>query len=195
MSKIDKLSIDMPPNSMFQPISTDYRNNLTYVEYLLGILKKLNEMIEQVNSNTEFINGYSGDIERLENEFNELVSENERFKLNLQIDINNQLSAFRREVTNQLNVQIAGLKAYVDEQDNELKDYIDGIALGQIELYNPSTGMMDSLQNIINDMYDMDRTDAITATEYDGLELTATAYEAYDLTASDYDFHAKSLLV
>lgn len=195
MSKIDKLTIDMPPNSMFQPISTDYRNNLTYVEYLLGILKKLNEMIEQVNSNTEFINGYSGDIERLENEFNELVSENERFKLNLQIDINNQLSAFRREVTNQLNVQIAGLKAYVDEQDNELKDYIDGIALGQIELYNPSTGMMDSLQNIINDMYDMDRTDAITATEYDGLELTATAYEAYDLTASDYDFHAKSLLV
>lgn len=195
MSKIDKLSIDMPPNSMFQPISTDYRNNLTYVEYLLGILKKLNEMIEQVNSNTEFINGYSGDIERLENEFNELVSENERFKLNLQIDINNQLSAFRREVTNQLNVQIAGLKAYVDEQDNELKDYIDGIALGQIELYNPSTGMMDNLQNIINDMYDMDRTDAISATEYDALELTATAYEAYDLTASDYDFHAKSLLV
>ena len=195
MSAIDKLTIDMPPNSMFQPISTDYRNNLTYVEYLLGILKKLNEMIDQVNSNTEFINGYAGDIERLENEFNDLVEENEQFKLNLQVDINNQLNAFRREVTNQLTIQINALRAYVDEQDTELKDYIDQIALGQIELYNPSTGEMDDLQSIINDLYDTQRTDAVTATEYDGLELTANAYEAYDLTASEYDFHAKSLLV
>ena len=195
MSEIDKLTIDMPPNSMFQPISTDYRNNLTYVEYLLGILKKLNETIDQVNSNTEFINNYSGDIERLENEFNSLVEENERFKLNLQVDINNQLNAFRREVINQLTLQINALKAYVDEQDTALKDYIDQIALGQIELYNPSTGEMDDLQSIINDLYDTQRTDAITATEYDALDLTANAYEAYDLTASEYDFHAKSLLV
>lgn len=195
MPEIKPMCIKLPPNSVFQPISTEYLNNLTEVEFLLGVLKKLNEMIEQVNKNTEFIDNYAGEIERLEQEFNKLVSDNERFKLNLQIDINNQLNAFRREVTNQLDIQIAALKAYVDEQDAELREYVDEIALGQIELYNPSTGEMDDLQSIVNDLYDMQRTDALTATEYDGLDLTATAYEGYDLTASEYDFHAKSLLV
>lgn len=195
MAKIDTLSIKTPPNSLFQPITTDYRNNLTYVEFLLGVLKKLNETIVQVNSNTEFINSYFGDIERLENEFNSLVEDNERFKLNLQIDINNQFIAFRRELTNQLTLQLEALRAYVDAENESLREYVDEIALGQITLYNPATGTMQDLQTIINSMFDMDRADALTATEYDALELTATAYDATDITASDYDFHGKTILV
>ena len=52
---IDKVTIQSPPNTLFSGITTDFKNNLTYAEFLLGILKKLNEMIDQVNANAEFI--------------------------------------------------------------------------------------------------------------------------------------------
>ena len=195
MPKIDLLSIKLPPNTLFQPITTDYKNNLTEVEFLLGVLKKLNEMIVQVNQNTEFIDNYSGEIEKLQNEFNELVADNEQFKIDLQADINNQLNAFRNEVTNQISTQINALKAYVDTQDEGLRQYIDDVALGQIVLYNPSTGEMQDLQTIINSLFEASRENALTATEYDALELTATAYDAYELTATQYDMDGKTLLV
>ena len=195
MPKIDLLSIKLPPNTLFQPITTDYKNNLTEVEFLLGVLKKLNEMIVQVNQNTEFIDNYSGEIEKLQNEFNDLVAENEQFKIDLQADINNQLNAFRNEVTNQITTQINALKAYVDTQDEGLRQYIDDVALGQIVLYNPSTGEMQDLQTIINSLFEASRENALTATEYDALELTATAYDAYELTATQYDMDGKTLLV
>ena len=56
----------VPPIGFFQPISVDPRDMMTDVEYLLGILKKLNETIKQVNSNTEFIDNYAGKIEEIE---------------------------------------------------------------------------------------------------------------------------------
>lgn len=195
MPKIDLLSIKLPPNTLFQPITTDYKNNLTEVEFLLGVLKKLNEMIVQVNQNTEFIDNYSGEIEKLQNEFNDLVAENEQFKIDLQADINNQLNAFRNEVTNQITTQFNALKAYVDTQDEVLRQYIDDVSLGQIVLYNPSTGEMQDLQTIINSLFEASRENALTATEYDALELTATAYDAYELTATQYDMDGKTLLV
>lgn len=195
MPKVEKLSIDIPPNSLFQPITTDYRNNLTFTEFLLGILKKLNEMIVEINYCTDFIEKYSGEIEKLQEEFNALVAANEQFKIDLQADINQQLNAFRAEVTAQISAQITALKSYVDVEDAALRSYIDEVALGQIVLYNPATGQMQDLQTIVYSLYDNSRAEALTATEYDALDLTANAYEAYDLTASDYDLNGKTLLV
>ena len=48
---------------------------------------------------------------------------------------------------------------------------------------------------MIDNLFNLSRTDAITASEYDALDLTANEYDAYDLTASQYDNNAKSLLV
>ena len=45
----------IPPIGFFDPISVDPKDMMTDVEYLLGILKKLNSMIAQINSNTKFI--------------------------------------------------------------------------------------------------------------------------------------------
>ena len=56
----------IPPIGFFEPISVDPRDMMTDVEFLLGVLKKLNEVIAQTNKNTEFINDYSGKIEELE---------------------------------------------------------------------------------------------------------------------------------
>lgn len=195
MPKVEKLTLKIPPNSLFQPISTDYANNLTFTEFLLGVLKKLNEMIDDINYCEEFIENYDGAIEKLEKEFAELVADEEQFKEDIQFSVNNQLANFRYEVVNLINAQISTLRRYVDQQDQAIYAYIDTIVAGGIMVFNPITGLQEPLQEVIYALYDIQRDDALTATEYDALELTATAYEAYDLTATQYDMDGKTLLV
>ena len=62
-------------------------------------------------------------------------------------------------------------------------------------MYDPTTGVLSPLQTVLDNLYGSTREDALTATEYDALDLTATAYDAYDLTAFDYDKYGKTLLV
>lgn len=192
---IKKIDITAPPNSLFQGISTNYQDNLTYAEFLLGVLKKLNETIAQVNSNTEFIDNYQGQIEEMQQELAEFEQEWAQFKIDINASITDQLNAFRTEVYGVLQAQLTQVYSYVDVQDNALRNYIDNVALGQITVYNPATGQQQDLQTVINSLFDVSREDALTATEYDALDLTATAYDAYDISAYDYDTAGKTILV
>lgn len=192
---IKKIDITAPPNSLFQGISTNYQDNLTYAEFLLGVLKKLNETIAQVNSNSEFIDNYQGQIEEMQAELAEFEQEWAEFKNDVNASITQQMNAFRAEVYAHLQAQLTQVYSYIDVQDTALHDYIDNVALGQIYVYNPATGQQQDLQTVINSLFDVSREDALTATEYDALELTATAYDAYDISAYDYDTAGKTILV
>lgn len=205
MANIEKFTITSPPNTLFQGISTDYHDNLTYVEYLLGVLKKLNEVIEQTNSNTQFIEDYDGRIDALERAFVEVreeivafenqVNENfEELEQELIDNINNQITAIRQELLGLIAVYRAESKAYTDTKIAQVEAEIDQILLGQITLRDPTTGLISPLQTVIDNIYDTTREEALTATEYDGLELTATAYDEYDITAFNYDYYGKTIL-
>ena len=76
-----------------------------------------------------------------------------------------------------------------------MENKIDNIQIGQIELYNPTTGEKDSLQDIVNDLYGISNQNGLTATEFDALDLTVTAFEAYDITAYEFDSQGKIILV
>lgn len=192
---IKKIDITAPPNSLFQGITTNYQDNLTYAEFLLGVLKKLNEMIVEVNSHQEFIDSYSGQIEEMQRELAEFRQEWNQYQIDLNNSVEQQIASFKQEVYVQLAGQIAQLRSYIDVQDNALKDYIDNVALGQIMVYNPATGQEQDLQTVINSLFDVSRENAITATEYDALELTATYYDGQQISAYDYDTAGKTLLV
>lgn len=205
MANIEKFTITSPPNTLFQGISTDYHDNLTYVEYLLGVLKKLNEVIEQTNSNTQFIEDYDGRIDALERAFVEVreeivafenqVNENfEELEQELVANINSQITAIRQELLGLIAVYRAESKAYTDTRIAQVEAEIDQILLGQITLRDPTTGLISPLQTVIDNLYDTTREEALTATEYDGLELTATAYDAYEITAFNYDYYGKTIL-
>ena len=194
MPKISKVDITSPPNSIFQGITTNYQNNVTYAEFLLGVLKKLNEMIVTVNAHSDFIDNYAGQIEEMQAELAQFEKDWQQFQIDINQSITSQLEAFRIEVYARLDGQIAQLRSYVDVRDEYLKDYIDNVALGQIYVYNPATGMMDNLQDVINSLFDVSREDAITASEYDALELTATYYDGQEISAYDYDVAGKTLL-
>ena len=195
MAKIQPVDITAPPNSLFEGITTNYQDNLTYAEFLLGVLKKLNEMVATVNEHSDFIDNYTGEIEKMQAELALFRAEWKQYKIDLEADIETQMNDLKREVYTQLNGQIAQMRAYVDVQDQALRDYIDSVALGQINVYNPATGEVQPLQDVINSLFDVSREDALTASEYDGLELTATYYDGQDISAYDYDTAGKTLLM
>lgn len=184
----------VPPIGFFQPISIDASDQMSDVEFLLGILKKLNEVIKQVNSNSEFIDEYSGKIEEIEAEVAALRNEMTAFEAEINETLELKMNALRAELQLEISNRFVQLQAYVDTQVDRLDDRIDGVAVGQINLYDPTTGLITPIQQVINNIYDSGREDAITASEFDALELTATAFDAYEITAYVFDTQAKSIL-
>ena len=192
---IKKIDITAPPNSLFQGISTNYQDNLTYAEFLLGVLKKLNETIVVVNSQQELIEGLPEQIQAMQAELAEFRAEWNQYQIDLNASVAEQIADFETAIRGEIAVQLAQIRAYIDVQDEALRNYIDNVALGQIYVYNPATGERDNLQDVINSLFDVSRENAITATEYDGLELTATYYDGLDISAYDYDTAGKTLLM
>lgn len=185
----------IPPIGFFDPISVDPKDMMTDVEYLLGILKKLNSMIAQLNANTEFIELYNGKIEEIENEINALRSEMIQFENQINQEINERFYQIKLELNAAIATALDQAKAYTDLVAQGLEYEIQQVSLGQISVYDPTTGTVVNLQTAIDNLFESTREEALTAEEYDDLELTATAYDAYALTASEYDRYGKTLLV
>lgn len=185
----------IPPIGFFQPISADPRDMMTDVEFLLGVLKKLNEVIAQTNSNTEFINNYSGKIEELEADMAELRQEMTDYKNEINASIALQFNQIKTELQSMIATALTQANAYTDSVADRLQSEISEISIGAINLYDPTTGIYSPLQVVVDNLFNASRENALTATEYDALDLSATAYDAYDLTAIEYDQNGKTLLV
>lgn len=125
-----------------------------------------------------------------------------------------KLIELKAEITTEykgyVTAQINALTAYIDNQDvhydqlaqgygaaalAEAKDYTDQAVLDYTMMINPITGVYEDVRNVVDDIVSYFHTsDALTAGEYDALDLTAGAYDAYDITAYDYDFSGKTIL-
>lgn len=185
----------IPPIGFFDPISVDPKDMFTDVEYLLGILKKLNSMIAQLNSNTKFIEEYSGKIEQIEAEVASLRQEMSDFEEEINVEIQETFAEIKVELQSLIATALMQANAYTDAVSARLEQEIQEISLGQIVVYDPTTGVLSPLQTVIDNLYGSTREEALTATEYDALDLTATAYDAYDITAFNYDKYGKTILV
>ena len=87
-------------------------------------------------------------------------------------------------------------KSYADHALVQANAYTDEQVLSYTEMINPITGEYEDVRNVIDDIITYFHSEgALTAGEYDALDLTAAAYDAYELTAYDYDFNGKNLLV
>lgn len=80
------------------------------------------------------------------------------------------------------------LEARLEQFKNEIPD------LTTVNVWNPVRGAITSIQVCVNDLYDISRTGALTAYEYDSMELTAAEYDALNLSAYDYDNFARDIL-
>lgn len=185
----------IPPIGFFEPISVDPKDMMTDVEFLLGVVKKLNEIILQTNKNTEFIDEYSGKIEEIETEIASLRQEMTDFETEINNSIASQFNTIKIQLQSMIATTLIQANAYTDSVAANLEDEIAQISVGQISLFDPTTGLYSPLQIVVDNLYNSSRENALTATEYDALDLTATAYDAYELTATEYDQSGKTLLV
>ena len=120
------------------------------------------------------------------------------------IDLKAQITTeYKGYVTAQINT----LTVYINNQDvyydglaqgyaatalSDAKDYIDAEVLDYTMMVNPITGVYEDVRNVVDDIVSYFHTeDALTAAEYDALDMSASYYDAKDLTAYDYDFNGK----
>lgn len=181
----------------------EYVNKVSYNQKIIDennkeIVKAIEELKEYVD---EYLVGFDELKElvyRLVDDFNRLslrVNNCENEIINLYNKINTDIDNLRIELDMEINENYNILKDYVDYQDNLLEEKIDNIQIGSIEVYNPTNGLLQPLQDVINSLYEAGNKDGLTASEFDGLELTATLFDAYQITAYEFDSQGKTILV
>lgn len=168
-----------------------YDDEESFLQMLRKFYQYLHELTKATKDLSDEVEQVKEDMDSLEESINEKIDQINELLVEYDLKID--------RVANELRVyvdgQIVNLRNYVDSQDSILDARIKDIEIGKINLYDPTTGLYSPIQTVVNNLYDMSRQGAITAGEYDALELTATAYDAYDLTANEYDTNAKTLLV
>lgn len=168
-----------------------YDSEESFLEMLRKFYKYLHEL-------TEASKAMSDDIEDLRTEVNnfedEIETEIQRIN-DILVEYDIKIERVKNELKVYVNDEISTLRLYVDSNDQLLNDRIRQIEIGNIRVYDPSTGLYSPIQIVIDNLYDMGRSNALSASEYDALDLTATAYDAYQISARDYDVNGKTLLV
>lgn len=166
----------------------EYIKNITGDVALLS--QEYTTLVEQFEDVKNYVDEYLEDLDDVKEEI-ELINEN-LDALTTQVDANTNRIDY---VINLINENFNILKDYIDDQVEVLNDKIDNIQIGQIEIYDPTTGLKEPLQEVINNLYSLSNKDGLTATEFDALDLTATAFDAYQITAYDFDSQGKIILV
>lgn len=107
-------------------------------------------------------------------------------------DLENKFNLFKTDMRN-LVIQYYNLgTAYTDFKIEELINSLPDLTT--VYVYNPIKGEVTTLQVAIYDLYDLGRPEALTALEYDSLEITASEYDALEITALDYDLRGRAIL-
>lgn len=196
ISKINTCGFDC---TLYQPIPSAYENNITYLEFCLNLAKAVNEMIDEVNELSESVTGFDDRIKAVE----DLVSSLNAQIANIQTELLSKVSieefelglnALKVELQNLIIENYNSLKAYSDAEDEKLQYQIDHFSADNIQVYDPTTGLLSPLNVVLDNIFDSTRDEAITAGGYDALEITAGDYDALEITAINYDRFGKTIL-
>lgn len=197
------------------PYIEDDFDALTDYELLCKVVEKLNKLIVNDNKQNDaiielynnfkalkdYVDEYLIDIGEVKEDIIRidatLLTLSDRITDNT-TEINNtklQIENVKIDLTDLINQDFNILKNYIDTEVGVINDRIDNIEIGEIEVYNPTNGLFQPLQEVINDLYQITNKDGLTASEFDALDLTATEFDAYEITAYEFDSSGKIILV
>lgn len=159
-----------------------------------GLTEEYNVLMDSFQELKDYVDKYLVDVEDLKEA---IVVINERLDLLAEETHNNtnRIEQVNDSLTNIINNNFTILKNYVDNQVEILNQKIDDIEIGEIEIYDPTTGIVSPLQIVINNLYNATNKNGLTASEFDTLELTASGFDAYQITAKEFDTEGKNILV
>lgn len=152
-----------------QQFQTNINNTITENNLIL------NQRIDQLTEDTQKA------IQDYTFEFNQKLA-----------DMNADLAAKVAELSNDILETDNANRVWTETQIQKIKDELTGNFPPVID---PTDGLLEDIQTALNHMWDAWRENALTAAEYDALELTATEYDDKGLTATAYDRYGKILLV
>lgn len=181
-------------NSYIFTLPLAFDESLSYLEQVCYILKKLNEVIEQVNKNTEVLENINVNFEKIYEDLAKMEQELKDFEEQMISDIDLKFTNLYNQVMSILNDYQASFNLQLTTAVDELNARIDRIELGDIYAYNPTTGRYENINKVLTDIYDSVRYDAINCNEFDALELSATEFDAVEITAFNFDNNSKSIL-
>lgn len=197
-----------------------YNASISYYEQVGQLVYKINELIDAMNSYAEDYKSYTDEqIALLKKYVDSQITEVYAYADKINIDLTNligitadnlkadyisrinQLNAslnarITQEVftiNNRITSEVITLNTRISLEVQNLKDYIDS-QLIDIKVIDPTTGLISDLQTTLNNIVNLMKGDALTAQQYDALNLTAQTYDNKNLTAYQYDFNGKSLL-
>lgn len=202
-------------------LPTSFVDSMSYYEMLAWLCQYITDtIIPQINVNSEAINELEIEFDALRIEVEEAIKDIPQLRAEFEalvvrfdetlVELQQQYEAFEVEVENEINTMVAQARTEImtvvnayfetlnDKIDSEvaiINDKFNTWAIANTIVFNSLQGTPTTLQIYLDDLAGLNRTDAITATEYDGLELTATAYDAEQISAHDYDYYAKNILI
>ena len=202
-------------------LPTSFVDSMSYYEMLAWLCQYITDtIIPQININSEAINELEVEFDALRVEVQEAIKEIPQLRADFEalvirfdetlVELQAQYDAFKVEVEDEINTKIAqartdimmvvnsyfeSLDDKIDEEVAIINDKFNTWAIANTIVFNTLQGTPTTLQIYLDDLAGLNRTDAITATEYDALELTATEYDAENISAHDYDYYAKNILM
>jgi hypothetical protein len=184
------------------PYSNYHELNL---DWLLSKVKEIQTDIDEINAWKETFSASINQqianlITQVNTEFNQLKIDIQNEFTDYRTETDAQFEAQRAEtneqfasLTDAVNARLTAFDGRIADIENSLADIENNLPT-LVHVTNPFTGMSDSIQNVINMIADTQRSDALTASAYDALNLTASAYDAKNVSAADYDFHGQSFI-
>ena len=172
-------------------LPSSYVETMSYYEMILWFVNYIKtQVIPAINNNAEILEELKKIVDDIDVNFDELQREIDE----LDESIHQELLTLKAQLEYTIILNVNTLNGRIDNEVATLNDRIDDIALDDVNVLNPTNGLIENVQKVINDIWNGQRVYALTCLEYDLLELTAEEYDAYELTAYEFDTNGKILL-
>ncbi len=150
------------------------------------------ELIEMISTFETEINGK---MQTLTENINAEIDTFESSVNNQLVDIRNTVQAMSSNLTHYIDNKVEILEIKHDADIAALNNRIDTLVLEYPDILNPTNGLYEDINKVIEDVYSLARTEAITCTEFDNLVITCNGYDDMEITANNFDVKGKTILM
>lgn len=210
MNELNNLNQRLQTLPLLSPnVPMAYGEYMTYIEQVYAIYDLTKELIEITTTLNEKVDSIELNFQNLQSQIDVHSEEISQLYYDFNVfknDINQLLDQRLNDIRNQLLVLLnqyqesmnASFNAYRLTVDGELEDFNDTldeiIRLGDIDAYDPTTGQMNNLNQVLSNIYGALRQDALTVAEFQALDLTCTGFDEQEITAYNFDVNGKTFL-
>lgn len=154
-----------------------------------ALVKLYNTFVDEVNTRFDQLSEEITDqVNALETSVNARVTA-------LEAQINAQLSALEAELRGEMRSFQDQVNALLTVYNNRIIDIEEGLVRvenmipNMMSIIDPYTGQENTIVNVIYEIVNRTKQNALTAAAYDAVGITAAAYDALNLSAYNYDFN------